>query len=203
MANVNQVNNEFLTRKGKQTQQAIINAGMSLIRAKGFSETSIKDICAEAKIGVGTFYHYFQSKMEVLLAFIDEENTNLLTFYSQMNKTSYGNAIMSVMNYYLDLYFQKGPELIAQIYSTVLFSEIEVVGHFLDNSFYNIVKDVFEKGQQSGEFTDQISVETLCNTFVGTWFFFTSMWCNKPEEYNIREIVNKHFPPLIMMVSTK
>lgn len=203
MANVNKVNNEFLTRKGKQTQQTITKAAMSLIQMKGFSETTIKDICTEAGIGVGTFYHYYKSKMEVLLVYIGEENSELLDFYTQTDKTSYGDAIMSVMNFYLDLFLKKGSGLVAQVYSSILLSEIKLREELLSNSLFSILKDAYEKGQQSGEFTKKMPVDTFCNTFVGTWFFFTSMWCNKPEEYNIREIVNKHFPPLIMMVSTK
>ena len=203
MAKVNPAGGEFLTRKGKQTQQAIIDAVVALIRSKGFAETTVKDICAEAGVGVGTFYHYFQSKVEVLLSFIGEENDELLAFYAQTDKTSYGDAILAVMNRYLDLYFIKGPELVAQIYSTFLFSEIKLAGNLLENSLYKLLMDALEKGQQSGEFSDQISVEILCNTFIGTWFFFTSLWCNEAQTYDIRAVVNQHFPQLIRLVSAK
>ncbi len=203
MAKVNPAGGEFLTRKGKQTQQAIIDAVVALIRSKGFAETTVKDICAEAGVGVGTFYHYFQSKVEVLLSFIGEENAELLAFYAQTDKTSYGDAILAVMNRYLDLYFIKGPELVAQIYSTFLFSEIKLAGNLLENSLYKILMDALEKGQQSGEFSDQISVEILCNTFIGTCFFFTSLWCNEAQTYDIRAVVNQHFPQLIRLVSAK
>lgn len=202
MIKIDQFEGEFLTKKGKQTQQAIIRTVMSMIRTRGFAETTVKEICTEAGIGVGTFYHYFHSKEEVLFAFIGEEDNQLKSFYAQMDRKSYGDAIMGVLNYYLDLYFIKGAKLVAQIYSSILFSEVEVVSEFLGNSFYAILHDAFENGQRSGEFSDQISVETLCNTFVGTWFFFTSLWCNNEEEYDIRGNVNTHFPRLIQMIST-
>jgi AcrR family transcriptional regulator len=148
--------NEFLTRKGKKTQQTIVDAAMALITTKGYSTTTMKDICSEAGVGVGTFYHYFQSKEEVLLTFIREENIELNDFYQETDKTSYGKAILEVMNFYLDLYFRKGARLVAQIYSTVFYSDGLNVASFMTNSFYEILKDALTKGQQSGEFTQLI-----------------------------------------------
>ncbi len=59
-----------LTDKGLRSYQRIIDIGINMIRTRGYSETSIQDICTEVGIGIGTFYHYFRSKEEMLLALL-------------------------------------------------------------------------------------------------------------------------------------
>lgn len=55
------------TRKRK-----VLDVARSLFIEKGFHETSIMDIIHEAKISKGTFYNYFTSKNECLIAILQE-----------------------------------------------------------------------------------------------------------------------------------
>ncbi|MDR1178149.1 MAG: TetR/AcrR family transcriptional regulator [Spirochaetaceae bacterium] len=50
-----------------QTSRArIYETAVALIRKNGYDNTSISDICGEAGISTGAFYHYFKSKHEIL-----------------------------------------------------------------------------------------------------------------------------------------
>ena len=51
-------------------RQRILEAASEQFERKGFSETSIADIMKAANLGVGTFYNYFESKEEILLALL-------------------------------------------------------------------------------------------------------------------------------------
>lgn len=44
------------------TRDKILNAALKLVRQKGFSATRIDDICAEAGVTKGAFFHYFMDK---------------------------------------------------------------------------------------------------------------------------------------------
>ena len=52
--------------KTQQTRETIINAALDLFRRYGFERTSIQDICAEAKVSVGSLYHLFESKRAII-----------------------------------------------------------------------------------------------------------------------------------------
>jgi AcrR family transcriptional regulator len=56
-------------RKRRQTRQRIIDAGLKLFLANGFDETTLDAIAEAADISRRTFFYYFNSKEEVVLAF--------------------------------------------------------------------------------------------------------------------------------------
>lgn len=55
-------------RKRRQTLQRIAEVGLKMFLAKGYEATTLDEIAAEAGISRRTFFHYFESKDEILLA---------------------------------------------------------------------------------------------------------------------------------------
>lgn len=55
-------------RKRRQTFQRIADGGLELFLAKGYTATTIDEIAAMAGISRRTFFHYFKSKDDILLA---------------------------------------------------------------------------------------------------------------------------------------
>jgi TetR/AcrR family transcriptional repressor of nem operon len=46
----------------------LLDAALQVIRAKGYSGTTVDDICAEAKLTKGSFFHHFDGKEELAVA---------------------------------------------------------------------------------------------------------------------------------------
>ncbi len=46
----------------------ILNAALSVIRAKGYSATTVDDLCESAGVTKGAFFHHFKSKEEMAVA---------------------------------------------------------------------------------------------------------------------------------------
>lgn len=189
-----------LTQKGLRSRQHIIDVAMTMIRSQGYAETTIQNICIEVGIGIGTFYHYFRSKEDVLLAYIGIESKALLDFYGQLDKSSYARAILDVANYYIDLYYFKTPQLIAHIYSMLIFSKI-YLGDVNEYAFQQILTDAFLQGQQRGEFSADISVDFFCDLVLGEWYYFTTMWCNNPGRYPIKERLPQRIQGILQLVA--
>jgi len=55
-------------RKQRQTRQAILDAGLKLFLKDGYEATTLDDVASEAGISRRTFFSYFSSKEEILLA---------------------------------------------------------------------------------------------------------------------------------------
>lgn len=52
-------------------RRQIIDAAYQCFRRKGFHQTTMRDIYAEAKLSAGAVYHYFDSKEEIIQASFD------------------------------------------------------------------------------------------------------------------------------------
>lgn len=56
-----------MTRDGS-ARQKLIDAGLALIRAKGYAATSVDELCAKAGVTKGAFFHHFASKDALAVA---------------------------------------------------------------------------------------------------------------------------------------
>ena len=61
-----------------ESKTKFLNAAMHVIRVKGYTATRIEDVCAEAGLTKGSFFHHFKSKEDLALAAAEhwEEVTN-------------------------------------------------------------------------------------------------------------------------------
>jgi AcrR family transcriptional regulator len=61
-----------LALKKSRTRAAILAAAERQFSEKGFDDTAVQEIAAEADIGAGTVYGYFESKEEILRAIVSQ-----------------------------------------------------------------------------------------------------------------------------------
>jgi len=51
-----------------ETKRKLVDAGMNLMRERGFNATTVDEICAAAGVTKGGFFHYFKSKDDIAKA---------------------------------------------------------------------------------------------------------------------------------------
>ena len=56
------------TTKAEETRERIVDAALRLFRERGFDETTMRDVAAEAGVATGAAYYYFRSKEELVMA---------------------------------------------------------------------------------------------------------------------------------------
>lgn len=59
--------------KSKETKARIFMAAKDILKKKGYEELSIKNICEEAGVSNGSFYHHFKTKDDLLSYYIEEQ----------------------------------------------------------------------------------------------------------------------------------
>ncbi|MBO2449916.1 TetR/AcrR family transcriptional regulator [Actinomadura barringtoniae] len=60
------------TRKGRETDQAFRDAARTVFAREGYFNAKISDIAAEAGKSVASFYNYYETKAELLIALAEE-----------------------------------------------------------------------------------------------------------------------------------
>jgi AcrR family transcriptional regulator len=59
------------TTKAEATYARILDAALDLFRRRGFEQTTMRQIAAEAKVSLGAAYYYFESKEDLVMAFYE------------------------------------------------------------------------------------------------------------------------------------
>ena len=87
--------------KSKETKDKIFRAAKNILQKKGYDHLSIKNICEEAGVSNGSFYHHFKTKDDLLSYYIEEQpsiNPGLLDL--PVSATAAKEAIIEVyLNY--------------------------------------------------------------------------------------------------------
>lgn len=60
-----------MQQRSEETRTKIIESAIKLFSNTGYNKASVDDICTEAGISKGAFYHHFKSKQELFLALLD------------------------------------------------------------------------------------------------------------------------------------
>jgi TetR/AcrR family transcriptional regulator, transcriptional repressor for nem operon len=65
-----------------ESKTKFLDAALKVVRAKGYSATRIEDICAEAGLTKGSFFHHFTSKEDLALAAVAHWGARTTAFFA-------------------------------------------------------------------------------------------------------------------------
>jgi AcrR family transcriptional regulator len=66
-----------MTEKAEETRSRILNTALELFRRKGFDQTTLREIAAEAGVSLGNAYYYFASKEAIVMAFYERASEEM------------------------------------------------------------------------------------------------------------------------------
>lgn len=106
-------------QKSKETKEKIFQAAKNILQKKGYEELSIKNICEEAGVSNGSFYHHFKTKDDLLSYYIEDQprvNPDYLTL--PKNAWEAKRAIVEVYLNYVQYCRKLGVEFMSGYYDT-------------------------------------------------------------------------------------
>lgn len=106
-------------QKSKATKEKIFQAAKAILKKKGYEELSIKNICEEAGVSNGSFYHHFKTKDDLLSYYIEEQpsiNPDVLELPENASEAK--EAIIRVYLNYVAYCEELGVEFMAGYYDT-------------------------------------------------------------------------------------
>ena len=87
----------------------IIESGIEIFSKKGISETTVRDIIRNTGLASGTFYNYFKTKEEVLIAAIDDAAYDLAKILEKGRRKA--SNIEEFIEFQVDPFFEMVSEL--------------------------------------------------------------------------------------------
>lgn len=105
-------------QKSKETRARIFRAAKRILQKSGYEELSIKNICEEAGVSNGSFYHHFKTKDDLLSYYIEDQpsiNPDLLDIPKSAEEAKV--AIIHVYLNYVDYCRDLGVEFMSGYYN--------------------------------------------------------------------------------------
>lgn len=104
--------------KSKETKERIFQAAIRILQRNGYENLSIKNICEEAGVSNGSFYHHFKTKDDLLSYYIEAQPTiNPELLAAPSDKDSAKAAIVEVYLNYATYCKELGVEFVAGYYN--------------------------------------------------------------------------------------
>ncbi|MBR1693714.1 MAG: TetR/AcrR family transcriptional regulator [Lachnospiraceae bacterium] len=152
--------------KGDQnnSKEKIINTTVSIIRKKGADSVTVRNVCTEAGLSIGTFYHYFRDKDDLLMYFLRE--TSFDSFDLETSVSDIAGRISELYMHLIRRYMELGLVFMKSFYSTGNRSLSaymgEVDGTFASGTVMARSETEIQNAQDHGIINENADVHELC-----------------------------------------
>lgn len=104
------------TAEPMDARQKIIDATVALIKRQGADSITVRNVLEEADLSIGTFYHHFQNKDDLLMYFVREAPFDTCELQTPMEQ--FPERICELYFYLIDRYMALGEDFMRQFYTT-------------------------------------------------------------------------------------
>lgn len=174
-------------------RQELMSAIFEVVERLGYENLTIRDICRETGISIGTFYHYFEEKSDVvriLFKGIDDY------FVSHVLPSLVDDEVENILIYVREYasYCHRSGVLVSREIATAPLRNAE--RNYLSDKQRQlsiIIRDIVRRGQEKGQITTQFSVEELSRMVLVGMRGYNADWAKQNGVYDIVEATVSHF----------
>ena len=104
------------TAELQDTKQMLIEATIKLVKQYGADSITIRNVCEEARLSIGTFYHHFQNKDDLMMYFVREESFD--NFILNTPLSDIAGRVCELYMHLINRYLMLGDEFMKSFYTT-------------------------------------------------------------------------------------
>ncbi|MBI3173806.1 MAG: TetR/AcrR family transcriptional regulator [Chloroflexi bacterium] len=100
-----------MQHRSEETRTQLINSAIKLFSIQGFNTASVDDICKDAGVSKGAFYHHFESKQALFLALLDVWLNNIDSAIEASREKSAPETFMQITEAFPYIFATAGDHL--------------------------------------------------------------------------------------------
>jgi len=173
-----------------QTKNNIIRVALNLIQKKGYQNMSIRQLCLEAGISTGAFYHHFSSKEEMVnkgFALYDEALDLLLQNYEFHDPVEDIKFILLHQTKYV---MEESSNLTKELYIAQLSTDVKYSVKPI-RKYYQIIEKLVGKAIQNGMIHTDMTVYELTSFLIRINRGVIFDWCLNDYSYDLMKQAEK------------
>lgn len=192
-----------------ETKSRVFDTAHRMFRDRGFYNVTVEEIAQEAGISVGTIYHLFKNKYDLLFAWHFKLDEKYKEYYEELKKDpKYQEAgtLELLREWFLavhEICADFGMEYISVIYAYML-SDKDFARTMTDRerTYFKIILELVEKGQSEGSITKRMAAEQIASDFTVLSRGLFSAWAINNSKLSMREFCKSPLDIFIRGVST-
>lgn len=187
-------------KESNSTKNKILDTAKKIALEDNFENLTIRDICSEAQISVGAFYHHFSSKEEMInesFLLYDQDLEERLGQYDESNPVDSLKKILLDQTAYVSSFPNK---LVIEYYRTLLSSSTKGALN-PKRTYYKAVSHFVCLAIGCGAFSPKYTREYLANYFIKHIRGNLIHWCMYPGEIDVIEQTAYELDELCAMFS--
>lgn len=174
-------------RKTSETQKIIFDKAMTLMSEKGFQGTTVRDICGEANIPIGTFYNCYKSKIDILKSIYEDGDKYI---HDAVANDFKGKSAIEKLHIFTYHYAQLNVRTGIDVMRVLFYPNNEWFAH--TRPMQLVLKDIIDEGKADGELRSDIDtvevVEYVFDIFRGVCY----NWCIHEGDFDIAQRMENH-----------
>ena len=179
-----------------KTKNIIYDAFRELIKEVGFEGLTIEKICKKAKVSVGTFYHHYKTKndiMEETFQRADEHFQESIADNHIDGKTA-GEKILHFFELFAQFQIHNGVDFTKAIYNT--HNKLFVSG---DRLMAIVLKKIVIQGINDNQLSDEMSPQEITRMLFTVARGVVFEWCIKDGGFSLDKVMKKY---ILILIST-
>lgn len=184
---------EKITRKEQaiNTKKKLVEIALRLFKDKGFDNVTINEICKEADVTTGAFYHHITSKAGVIVEAYSEYDKYYDKIIKNINSSkSYIEQIKECLEYQAKYTEDIGVEGISVIYK-IQISESNEFFLSKNRAIYRHINELVRKAQSSNELSNNFPSEEITDELLLVIRGIVYNWCQRENNYNLLSMEQK------------
>jgi AcrR family transcriptional regulator len=170
--------------KSERTEAKIILALQSLARTKGYASTTVRDICSEAGISIGAFYHHYASKEALVNQCFSLFDDTLDEELSRISTIPSIEAIKTILLKQTEFIVKEAGALITEYYKVILSQDSKPAVRE-DRRYYRAVETLVEKAMEQGLLSKKHTVRQTSELLIRFVRGEIIDWCLHNASYDI------------------
>ena len=183
-------------KQAEETKSRIIKSAFELMEEKGYDSLTIVDISRRAGVSVGTFYHHFQAKLDILAETLRMADDYYLSVcLPSITAIIAGERIIEFFDYYARFVIRQGINNARVIYNPhmeFLTSE--------DRPLFRIVEEMIASGQKESTIKLDITPKELANLLVIGARGVAFDWAAHKGKYDLEEKMHHYMELLVSSI---
>ncbi|SCI97357.1 Fatty acid metabolism regulator protein [uncultured Clostridium sp.] len=174
------------TKKQTEKRNEIIEAAKIIMDEVGFENVTVRSICKAANISIGTFYHYFNDKGDIVIQLYTSVDEYLKEIETE--KLSDEDELKNIITFskeYGKFVSDSGLSVAKQIFSASINTESNQIYRSKERDINRIIFDIVKRAKDKNQINSEFGVEEISNMILITIRGIAFDWCKFHGQYDL------------------